>query len=66
MSDRFRAHLAAELDKIRVVYFPVVPRGASRIRVQINAAHTPDQIGFAIEKFQKVARALNISGSPER
>ncbi len=28
-------------------YFPVVPRGKSRIRVQVSAAHTPEQIDFA-------------------
>ncbi|HEX2695197.1 MAG TPA: glycine C-acetyltransferase [Acidobacteriota bacterium] len=39
-------------------YFPVVPRGKSRIRVQVSAAHTPDQIDFAIEKFAKVGKEL--------
>jgi len=38
--------------------FPVVPVGKSRIRVQISAAHTPDQIAFAFDKFRKVGRAL--------
>jgi len=38
--------------------FPVVPVGKSRIRVQISAAHSPDQIGFALGKFRKVGRAL--------
>ena len=40
--------------------YPIVPVGKSRIRVQISAAHTPDQIAFAIEKFRKVGRALTI------
>ena len=39
-------------------YYPVVPVGKSRIRVQISAAHTPEQIDFAIEKFHKVGQAL--------
>jgi glycine C-acetyltransferase len=39
-------------------YYPVVPVGKSRIRVQISAAHTPEQIDFAIEKFTKVGKAL--------
>jgi glycine C-acetyltransferase len=39
-------------------YYPVVPVGRSRIRVQISAAHTPEQIDFALEKFRKVGRAL--------
>jgi glycine C-acetyltransferase len=39
-------------------YFPVVPRGRSRIRVQVSAAHTPEQIDFAVAKFAKVGKAL--------
>jgi glycine C-acetyltransferase len=39
-------------------YFPVVPVGRSRIRVQISAAHTSDQIEFALEKFKKVGKTL--------
>ncbi|MHB8095492.1 MAG: glycine C-acetyltransferase [Candidatus Aminicenantales bacterium] len=39
-------------------YFPVVPRGKSRIRVQVSAAHSPEQIAFAIDKFKKVGKAL--------
>jgi glycine C-acetyltransferase len=41
-------------------YFPVVPKGKARIRVQISAAHEPHHIDFAIEKFTKVGKALNI------
>jgi glycine C-acetyltransferase len=39
-------------------YYPVVPRGKSRIRVQISAAHTAEQIEFAVEKFAKVGKKL--------
>jgi glycine C-acetyltransferase len=39
-------------------YFPVVPKGKSRIRVQISAAHTPEQIDFALHKFKKVGKKL--------
>ncbi len=39
-------------------YYPVVPKGKSRIRVQISAAHSKDQIEFAIEKFTKVGKKL--------
>ena len=38
--------------------FPVVPVGKSRIRVQISAAHTPEQIAFALEKFRVVGKRL--------
>jgi 7-keto-8-aminopelargonate synthetase-like enzyme len=32
--------------------------GKARIRVQISAAHTPDQIAFAMDKLGKVDRLL--------
>jgi glycine C-acetyltransferase len=39
-------------------YYPVVPRGKSRIRVQISAAHSMEQIEFALDKFKKVGKKL--------
>jgi glycine C-acetyltransferase len=41
-------------------YFPVVPKGKSRIRVQISAAHTEAHIDFSIEKFTKAGKELGI------
>jgi len=38
--------------------FPVVPVGRSRIRVQLSAAHTSEQVDFALDKFRKVGRRL--------
>jgi glycine C-acetyltransferase len=40
--------------------YPVVPRGKARIRVQLSAAHTTEQIDKAIEAFIKVGKNLNI------
>lgn len=40
--------------------FPVVPRGAARIRTQMSAAHTFDHIDRAIAAFTKVGRALGV------
>ena len=39
-------------------YYPIVPKGKSRIRVQISAAHASEQIDFALEKFKKVGKQL--------
>lgn len=39
-------------------FYPVVPKGQARIRVQISAAHTPEQIDRAVTAFAKVAREL--------
>ncbi len=36
--------------------YPVVPRGEARIRVQLSAAHTEDQIDRAVDAFEKVGK----------
>jgi glycine C-acetyltransferase len=38
----------------------VVPRGQARIRVQLSAAHTPEQIDRAVAAFVEVGRALGV------
>jgi glycine C-acetyltransferase len=40
--------------------FPVVPRGAARIRTQMSAGHEPEHIHRAIEAFTKVGRELGV------
>ncbi len=40
--------------------YPVVPQGKARIRVQISAAHTRDDLEFAIGKFQEAKAELNL------
>jgi glycine C-acetyltransferase len=40
--------------------FPVVPRGAARIRVQISAAHEAADIDRAIAAFEKIGRARGV------
>lgn len=41
-------------------FFPVVPKGGARIRVQISAAHTKDQLDRAIDAFTKVGVELGV------
>ncbi len=38
--------------------YPVVPQGKARIRTQISAAHTREDLAFAVEKFAEVKREL--------
>ena len=41
-------------------FFPVVPRGKARIRVQLSAAHTQEHIDKAVNAFVKVGRELEV------
>lgn len=41
-------------------FFPVVPRDKARIRVQLSAAHSREQIDKAIAAFIKVGKELNV------
>jgi glycine C-acetyltransferase len=40
--------------------FPVVPKGQARIRVQLSAAHTPEQVDRAVSAFTKVGKKLGV------
>lgn len=40
--------------------FPVVPKGKARIRVQISAAHTEEEIDRAVEAFIEVGKKLKV------
>ena len=62
------ARLAAQMaEKLleRGVYvigfsYPVVPQGKARIRTQVSAAHSRDDLKFAVEQFAAVKRELGI------
>jgi glycine C-acetyltransferase len=41
-------------------FYPVVPKGQARIRVQLSAAHEPHHLDAAIEAFTKVGKELNV------
>jgi glycine C-acetyltransferase len=40
--------------------FPVVPQGQARIRIQLSAAHTPEQLDRAAKAFAEVGRELGV------
>ena len=41
-------------------FFPVVPKKLARIRVQLSASHTTDQLDFALNAFKEVGKELKI------
>ena len=62
LAQDFAERLLAEGIYVIGFSYPVVPQGKARIRVQLSAAHTPEQIDQAIAAFSKVGRELGVIG----
>lgn len=60
LSQEMAARLLEEGIYVIGFYFPVVPKGEARIRVQLSAAHETEQIDKAIAAFTKVGRELGV------
>jgi glycine C-acetyltransferase len=58
----FSKALFAEGVFATAIAFPTVPRGKARIRVMMSAAHSPKDLKFAIDAFEKVGRRLGVIG----
>jgi glycine C-acetyltransferase len=61
---RLASEMASRLLKegIYVIGFsyPVVPKGKARVRVQLSAVHTPQDINHAVKSFVKVGKELGV------
>lgn len=60
LSQEMAAKLLNEGIYVTGFYYPVVPKGQARIRVQLSAAHEPDHLDKAIAAFTKVGKELGV------
>lgn len=60
LSQEFAARLLDEGIYVTGFYYPVVPKGEARIRVQLSAGHEKEHLDKAIEAFVKVGRNLKV------
>ncbi len=56
------ADLGARGVHVAGFFFPVVPRGQARIRTQMNARLTPDDLNFALHAFAEAGKATGVPG----
>ena len=60
LSQEMAAQLLKEGIYVTGFYYPVVPKGQARIRVQLSAAHDKVQLDQCVEAFTKIGKELNI------
>lgn len=60
VAQEFAARMLQERIYVIGFYYPVVPQGKARIRTQMCANHTPEELERAIQAFAKVGRELQV------
>ncbi len=60
LSQDFAAKLLDEGVYVIGFYFPVVPKGEARIRVQLSAAHETEHLDKAVAAFTEVGKELGV------
>jgi glycine C-acetyltransferase len=60
LSQKFAAKLLDEGIYVIGFYYPVVPKGQARIRVQLSAAHEKEHLDKALKAFSKIGRELGV------
>ena len=60
LSQDFAAKLLEEGIYVTGFYYPVVPKGQARIRVQLSAAHETEHLDKAVKAFEKIGRELKV------
>ncbi len=60
LAQEFAARLLDEGIYVIGFFYPVVPKGQARIRVQLSAAHEQDHLDKAISAFEKIGKQLGV------
>jgi glycine C-acetyltransferase len=60
LSQKMAARLLEKGVYVIGFFYPVVPKGTARIRVQISAAHTKEDLDFAVKAFKEVKEEMGI------
>ena len=60
LSQKFAAKMQEEGIFVTGFYYPVVPKGQARIRVQISAAHEKEHLDKCIDAFVKIGKELGV------
>ncbi|MEA1062815.1 glycine C-acetyltransferase [Erwinia sp. HR93] len=60
VAQNFARELQQEGIYVTGFFYPVVPKGQARIRTQMSAAHSTEQIERAIDAFTRIGRKLNV------
>ncbi len=60
LSQKMAARLLEKGVYVIGFFYPVVPKGTARIRVQISAAHTKEDLDFAVNAFKEVKEEIGI------
>ena len=60
VAQKFARELQKEGIYVTGFFYPVVPKGQARIRTQMSAAHTSEQITRAVEAFTRIGKQLGV------
>jgi glycine C-acetyltransferase len=60
LAQRIAARLLEKAVYVASLSFPLVPRNQARVRTQVSAIHRPEDLDFALEKFEEVKNELGI------
>lgn len=60
LSQQFAAKLQEENIYVTGFYYPVVPKGQARIRIQLSAAHSRENLDKALKAFIKIGKELKV------